>query len=414
MTVAYDKMIDLDRLSAFKDKCDAEYAKSGSKPDTSKGILFAQVDSTSTSTAYTAQVSGVTSYYDGLTIMLKNGVVTSESGFTLNVNNLGAKPFYTNMAAVTLDTTIFNVNYTMLIVYDSTRGDAGGWICYRGYDSNTNTIGYQLRANSGTRPAADKGYRYRLWFSSVDGQSWVPANTSTSTNATASRTPNTRAIDPFGPIIYYSTNGTTNAAANLTASACWSQYTLSLGYSFNTTGAALAMTIGAPVYVKCTPVAAGGATMDGYVQALPSTADGKVYIYLGIAYSATNIELWLPHPVYWHDGTGIRLWTGAEPTGGSSVEPSSTTPSMDGTAAVGSSAKYAREDHVHPTDTSRQAALVSGTNIKTVNGTSLLGGGNISTAELPSVTSSDNGKVLMVVSGAWAAGTIPSANGVSF
>ena len=32
---------------------------------------------------------------------------------------------------------------------------------------------------------------------------------------------------------------------------------------------------------------------------------------------------------------------------------SSATPLMDGTAAVGSSAKYAREDHVHPSDTSR-------------------------------------------------------------
>lgn len=33
----------------------------------------------------------------------------------------------------------------------------------------------------------------------------------------------------------------------------------------------------------------------------------------------------------------------------------SATPQMDGTASVGSSAKYAREDHVHPTDTSREA-----------------------------------------------------------
>ena len=87
---------------------------------------------------------------------------------------------------------------------------------------------------------------------------------------------------------------------------------------------------------------------------------------------------------------------------------------MDGTAAVGSSAKYAREDHVHPTDTSRQSTLVSGTNIKTVNGNSLLGSGNLSTAELPSVTASDNGKVLRVVNGAWAAASLPSASGVSF
>lgn len=35
---------------------------------------------------------------------------------------------------------------------------------------------------------------------------------------------------------------------------------------------------------------------------------------------------------------------------------SSGTPAMDGTAALGSSANFARADHVHPTDTSRAAA----------------------------------------------------------
>lgn len=50
---------------------------------------------------------------------------------------------------------------------------------------------------------------------------------------------------------------------------------------------------------------------------------------------------------------------------------------MDGTAAVGTSTKYAREDHVHPSDTSKQDTLVSGTNIKTVNGNSLLGSGDV-------------------------------------
>lgn len=93
---------------------------------------------------------------------------------------------------------------------------------------------------------------------------------------------------------------------------------------------------------------------------------------------------------------------------------STTKPYMDGTASYGSGMAYARANHVHPTDTSRQETLVSGTNIKTVNGSSLLGSGNISTAELPSVTASDNGKVLRVVSGEWAAASLPSASGVSF
>jgi len=38
---------------------------------------------------------------------------------------------------------------------------------------------------------------------------------------------------------------------------------------------------------------------------------------------------------------------------------SSATPAMDGTAAAGSSVSYSRADHVHPTDTSRQAAFGS-------------------------------------------------------
>lgn len=42
--------------------------------------------------------------------------------------------------------------------------------------------------------------------------------------------------------------------------------------------------------------------------------------------------------------------------GGEGPEPYTSSPAMDGTASAGSSAKYARGDHVHPTDTSRAAA----------------------------------------------------------
>lgn len=107
------------------------------------------------------------------------------------------------------------------------------------------------------------------------------------------------------------------------------------------------------------------------------------------------------------DGTATDLY--APEGGGGGPEPSSTTPAMDGTAAVGTATTYARADHVHPTDTSRQAALVSGTNIKTVNNKSLVGSGNVSIAELPSVSSAQNGMVLMVVNGTWMAHPLPIA-----
>ncbi len=278
-------------------------------------IPFAQVDDTSTATAFTATVAGITELRDGVIVLLKNGVVTSASGFTLNINNLGAKPVYSNMAAATREATIFNVNYTMLFVYDSTRVTGGGWICYRGYDSNT--IGYQLRTNSTTMTVTDTARYFKLYFTSADGNHWVPASVNSTNNATSERAVNQRPIDPFGRIVFTSASTSYAAGANLAAATIWDQYTLVLGYSFNRTGSALELTAKKAVYVKCAPQADGSAIMDAtepIVQDLPSTADGKIYIYLGVAYDATHIELYPNHPVYYYSDGAIRLWTNAAMT----------------------------------------------------------------------------------------------------
>lgn len=292
----------------------------GALPTTEKSVLFyGQVDSTSTATAFTAQIDGITEYFDGLTVMLKNGVVTSASGFTIDINGLGAKHAYSNMTAATAETTIFNVNYTMLFTYDSTRVEGGGWICYRGYNSDNNTIGYQLRTNSMSLPMKSATWRYRLLFTSADGEHFVPANNSNSTNATASRAVCQDAIDPFGDIRYYGTTASVAANSRPSATALWEQYAIALGYSFNRTGAALTLTAWKPVYVKCAPQSDGSAIIDSttpYVQDLPTTEDGKIYIYLGVAYSATNIELVPHHPVYWYKDGQIRPYTNAVSGGG--------------------------------------------------------------------------------------------------
>lgn len=100
-------------------------------------IPFGKVDSTSTSTAYTATIDGITELRDGVCAMIENGVATSAAGCTLNINNLGAKPIYQTMAAATAVTTTFNVNYTMLFVYNSTRVTGGCWDMFYGYNANT-------------------------------------------------------------------------------------------------------------------------------------------------------------------------------------------------------------------------------------------------------------------------------------
>lgn len=375
------------------------------------GIFFGQVDSTSTSTVYTATIPGVTEYYDGLTILLKNGIVTSASNFTININDLGAKPSYNNMAtgnditptAPTRDTTIFNINYTMLFVYDSTLVDGGAWICYRGYDDNTNTIGYQLRTNSYTLKTYDKFRYYRILFTSADDTHWVPANNGTDKSATSTKTVNQRPINPFGSIVYCGNSTNYAAEATITATATWQQYTFTLGYSFNRTGAALTLTTQRPVFIKCAPQSDGSAIIDSttpYVQTLPSTDDGKIYIFLGIAYSATTVEMTLNHPVYYHKDGAIRLWTNASTV--SVPTASDANPQMDGTAAAGTSNDYSRADHVHPTDTSRAAV------------SSVPASASVDSNGLITFKNSSDTSVFTLQLPVYSGAVINSANGVNF
>ena len=118
-------------------------------------IPFGKVDSTSTSTAFTATVDGITALVDGACCYLMNGVVTSASGWTLNVNGLGAKHVYQTLAAAGETTTIFNINYTMLFVYNSQRVSGGCWDVFYGYNSNTTYSNASLGQGYGTCSTAE-------------------------------------------------------------------------------------------------------------------------------------------------------------------------------------------------------------------------------------------------------------------
>lgn len=130
-----------DGTATFYHPDEIDYAASptsGGNAVKSNGILYAAVDSTSTSTVFTATVDGLTELYDGVAVMLHNGVVTSAKNFTINVNGLGAKKCYSSLTNATQETTIFNVNYTLMFVYSTALdGGSGGWWVYRGIDTNT-------------------------------------------------------------------------------------------------------------------------------------------------------------------------------------------------------------------------------------------------------------------------------------
>lgn len=136
-----DKIITLPTLETFKDAADGAYAKGSASHAAyrSSAIPYGQVGQLSTSSAFVAEVDGVDGLYDGVNVMLRNGVVTSSPGFTLNVNSLGAKPVYSNVSG---EQASFSSDYTMLFAYDSGLGQSGGWVCYRGQSSSAGSSDY--------------------------------------------------------------------------------------------------------------------------------------------------------------------------------------------------------------------------------------------------------------------------------
>lgn len=271
-------------------------------------IPAGQVDSTSTATKFTATVPGITELKTGVAVYLMNGVVTSASGCTLNVNGLGAKPIYQTLAAESRSTTIFNINYTMLFVYNEDRVEGGCWDVYYGYNSDTNTIAYNVRTNAAPGNMALALTRYKIIFTKRDGTLLPSTQTSNSTGTT--KTINTDPFDPFQPIYYYATTTGVAVGAAPSASYMYMQHSaIDLRYSFN---AGSTLTTGKAVYLRCVPDADCTVKLDGnncVTQTLPNTNDGKVYIYLGKAYSTTQIWLSQNHPIYMYD-TKLHLWNG--------------------------------------------------------------------------------------------------------
>lgn len=82
------------------------------------------------------------------------------------------------------------------------------------------------------------------------------------------------------------------------------------------------------------------------------------------------------------NGTKYKIPSG----GGSSISPYASNPAMDGTASPGSSNDYARGDHVHPTDTTRQAKITA-SGVLIGNGS---GGVTAKTLDTTSLTDDNN------------------------
>lgn len=241
---------------------------------------------------------------------------------------------------------------------------------------DVNDANYYNREAYPSRKTYAALYRYQFLLTK-DYEYLLPTNSVNNSTATT-KAMTTEEFDPFGEIYYWNSTSTASAGGNMPNTNLYRQYMADLRYGFNY--AQGTFTARKPVYLVCTPQENGMAKLysEPLTQTLPTSADGLMYIYLGTMYEDTSpykVNLSLHHEVFMYiDGearaVGPHALTAgdADTVGGHTVEidvpanakftdttytPASASPKMDGTAAVGTSAKYAREDHVHPTDTSR-------------------------------------------------------------
>lgn len=267
---------------------------------------------------YCSDVDGITAPYHGMMIAMKipvAGVATAGVVISINGNNNADYHPVLYSASTTL-TTHYPAGAMMIFTYDSSVSATryltsntsttitGCWRCIADYDSNTQII-YQLRNSYGTYTALTAVTRYSLL---VQHSPTRLMSISSGSGTSGHVYDTTNEFDPFG-MIYYLNSSTTNyaaAGASISASVLYQHMTLDIRYTFNES-----ITTGKDLYLVAIPQANGRAKLSEtpIAQDLPSTNDGKIYILLGHSYSTTQIELHVQHPIYYHDGTAIRLWT---------------------------------------------------------------------------------------------------------
>ena len=301
-----------------------------------KSVPYGYCTTAAGTAAKTVTVSpAVTELVTGLTVAVKMQYSNTASNPTLNVNSLGAKAIkrYGTTAAGTSAAANWNANSVIMLTYDGTY-----WMMV---DFNNTTYSgmtdAEYRAGTGTSnrlitPARLKAaIELHAPVQSVNGATGavtvnVPTKTSDLTNDSGYIT--------SAPV--QSVNGQTGTV-NLDAS---------------DVGALPDSTV-----IPTVPTNVSAFTNDaGYLTSAPVTSvNGQTG---AVNLNASDVGA-LPSSTVIPSATSDLTNDSGFITASDVPDASTATPSMDGTGAAGTSNDYARADHVHPHDTSKQDALTA-------------------------------------------------------
>ncbi len=257
-----------------------------------KGIFLVIPNQTAQSATLTATVDGITEYFPGLTIAYRAPFNTAASS-TLNINNLGAKPIYYKVNTTSKD--YYPANSVVLLVYETTTASGGCWKMVYSFDGNTNY------------------YDRRLHSSAIKAAAAVTSGTIiVGTSAGYKTAASGVTFDIQYPVLYAS--GAIASAATAT-----NTYEAIAGVNLQTTKASWTGTQYSVVYLVGT-MSGTTVTIDSsiFTTTIPSSADGKVYIPIGVLYSTYQVYFAPTRDIYQYTNGSFHLLDTTTAVAGSS------------------------------------------------------------------------------------------------
>jgi hypothetical protein len=177
------------------------------------------------------------------------------------------------------------------------------------YRTSDSTEDYNLRWENSVQ-AGEEITRNKIIMEGIDGK-FYPLTIGNTTAAT--KTVSTQEFRLDGTILVYNTTATIAADA-IFSNVYVSEYFTSTNYTFNQSSGFVAYR---STFLVGTINASGNFVLDNttltswLTQTLPTTDDGKVYIYLGITNNTTTaFRLEVTHPIYQYKDGAIRAYSG--------------------------------------------------------------------------------------------------------
>ena len=284
-----------------------------------QGIYTVIGTQTAATGTWTGALHGVSALYDGLTIMYYiPWAVPSSTQVTLNLTlddgtTTGAVNCYYHTSRLT---THYAKGSNIVMTYwsagsikvDGTATTDNRWIANANYDSNSNDTGYYLRRiYPNIKAGSNKIFPYTLIMQLLDGR-WESIVTSSSSGTSKAR--NTHGF-LLTNVLLMNANATYNENAAVATYNIWHEHTglIDHRYSFNTANDATNGTTGyKPVYIVGSLGSDGLFYLDTkwWTQTLPSSEDGKLYIYIGDAYDYYRLTFVTTQKIYYYKQGAVR------------------------------------------------------------------------------------------------------------